>query len=120
VRRSARMLSLVNLVVGVWVLLSPWLLGFSGFGRPAWNAAATGLRIAAIAAAAAMGAMRRWPGQRAARGLAVRVAVGAQHPAVETATSNAVISGAVVIVVAAITASDDRTVQRPPTPLGEG
>jgi hypothetical protein len=42
------------------------------------------------------------------------------HPAVETATSNAVISGAVVMVVAAITASDDRTIQRPPTPLGEG
>jgi hypothetical protein len=56
------MLSLVNLVVGVWVLLSPWLLGFSGLGRPAWNAAATGLGIAAIAAAAAMGVMRRWPG----------------------------------------------------------
>jgi hypothetical protein len=103
------MLSLVNVLVGVWVLLSPWLLEFSEFGRPAWNAAATGLGIAVIAAAVASGryASVVWGNVLLGPWLLASPWV-LDYLTVETASGNAVISGAVVMVVAgAIAASDD-------------
>ena len=40
------------MAIGMWVLLSPWLLGFNEVARPTWNAAVTGLATTLIAATA--------------------------------------------------------------------
>lgn len=39
----------VNLVVGLWLLASPVVLGFSAEARPAWNSAILGAAIALVA-----------------------------------------------------------------------
>ena len=52
-RKTARAPSWINMAIGVWVLLSPWLLGFNQSGRPTWTAVVTGLAITVVAAVAA-------------------------------------------------------------------
>ena len=42
----------VNLVLGLWLIVSPWALGLIGNRAPTWNAWAIGLVIAAAALAA--------------------------------------------------------------------
>lgn len=42
----------VNLIAGIGLALSPWLLGFAGEGAAAWNAWIVGFAIALLAAAA--------------------------------------------------------------------
>jgi hypothetical protein len=42
----------VNLVLGLWLIVSPWALGLIGNRAPTWNAWAFGLVIAAAALAA--------------------------------------------------------------------
>lgn len=39
----------VNVVLGVWLILSPWLLGFSAQGNATWNAVVVGLLVGALA-----------------------------------------------------------------------
>ena len=39
----------VNLVLGAWLALSPWVLGFSANGQAMLAAVATGIPIAALA-----------------------------------------------------------------------
>ncbi len=39
----------VSVVLGVWLLLSPWILGFSGMGNAMWNAVIVGLLVGALA-----------------------------------------------------------------------
>ena len=39
----------VNLVLGAWLALSPWMLGFSANGQAMLAAVATGIPIAALA-----------------------------------------------------------------------
>ncbi|MEN2982872.1 MAG: SPW repeat protein [Thermus sp.] len=39
----------VNLVLGVWLILSPWLLGFSGLTNATWNAILVGILVGALA-----------------------------------------------------------------------
>ena len=51
-RKTARAPSWINLAIGLWVLLSPWLLGFNESGRPTWTAVVTGLAITLVAAVA--------------------------------------------------------------------
>jgi len=48
-----------NLVLGIWLLISPWLLGYATDTKPAWNAHAVGV-IIAVAAAAALIAFQKW------------------------------------------------------------
>lgn len=38
-----------NLVVGAWLFISPWVLGFTGSSAAAWNAWILGLIVAALA-----------------------------------------------------------------------
>jgi hypothetical protein len=40
----------VNLVVGVWLVISPWVLGFSTLAAATWTAAVIGISVVAIAA----------------------------------------------------------------------
>jgi hypothetical protein len=35
----------VNVVLGVWLIVSPWALGFSGFAPLTWNAVIAGLLV---------------------------------------------------------------------------
>ena len=41
----------VNLILGVWLFISPWALGFSGNATASWNAWIVGIAIVAFAAA---------------------------------------------------------------------
>jgi hypothetical protein len=49
----------VNLILGIWLAVSPWILPYAGLQGPAWNARITGLAIA-VAAAAALMAYEVW------------------------------------------------------------
>lgn len=46
------------LILGIWLFLSPWILGYSGVGNAAWNAWVVGL-IAVIVAGLAISAARQ-------------------------------------------------------------
>ncbi len=39
----------VNVVLGVWLILSPWILGFSGMANAMWNAVIVGLLVGVLA-----------------------------------------------------------------------
>lgn len=38
----------LGVVIGVWLLVSPFVLGFSGYGVPTWNDAIAGVGILAV------------------------------------------------------------------------
>ena len=38
-----------NVVLGVWLVISPWVLGFSGLGAAMWNAVIVGIVVAVLA-----------------------------------------------------------------------
>jgi hypothetical protein len=48
-----------NLVLGIWLFLSPWILGFAGEAAAAWNAWIVGVVIAVVAASAIY-AFQKW------------------------------------------------------------
>jgi SPW repeat len=48
-----------NLVLGLWLLVSPWLFGYAAAPTVAWNAYVVGV-IIAVAAAAALIAFQKW------------------------------------------------------------
>jgi len=50
--RGKRWQDWLALALGLWLLISPWLLGFSDVGVAAWNAVLVGVGIALFAAAA--------------------------------------------------------------------
>lgn len=110
------MLSSLNVFVGVWLFLSPWLLGYSEFGRPAWNAAATGLAIAAIGAAVLSGRTRAvaWGNVLLGAWLTLSPRV-LDFTSVQTAARNAWAVGLVVVVLAALTATSGGVDRRPTT-----
>ncbi|MBX3039799.1 MAG: SPW repeat protein [Bdellovibrionaceae bacterium] len=42
----------INLILGIWMFLSPWVLGFSSSRPLLWNALISGVLVAALAGAA--------------------------------------------------------------------
>jgi hypothetical protein len=112
-------MSALNVLVGMWVFLSPWLLGYSEFGRPSWNAAATGLAIAAIGAAVLSGRSRAlaWGNLLLGAWLTLSPRV-LDYTSVETAARNAWFAGLIVVALAAITATSGGVDQGPPTRPG--
>jgi|SRR5690349_9688769 SPW repeat-containing protein len=48
-----------NLILGLWLLISPWVLSYMGETVAAWNAYIVGI-IVAVAAAAALVAFHKW------------------------------------------------------------
>lgn len=48
-----------NLVLGLWLALSPWVLSYAQEATPAWNAHIVGV-IIAVAAFAALAAFQKW------------------------------------------------------------
>lgn len=49
----------VNIVLGLWLIASPWVLGYAAQTTPAWNAYVLGV-IIAVAAIAALVAFHAW------------------------------------------------------------
>jgi hypothetical protein len=49
----------VNVVLGLWLIVSPWVLGYAMETTPAWNAYVLGV-IIAVAAIAALVAFHAW------------------------------------------------------------
>lgn len=47
---DAAWLSWANVVLGFWVLISPWVMGFSHLPEPLWNNVITGIIIVGLAA----------------------------------------------------------------------
>jgi len=41
----------LNIILGIWLIISPWVLGYSGLSWPLWNNVACGILIALLAAA---------------------------------------------------------------------
>jgi SPW repeat len=117
--RSPQVTSSLTVLVGMWVFLSPWLLGYSEFGRPSWNAAATGLAITAVAAAVLAGRSRAvaWGNLLLGAWLTLSPRV-LDYTSVETAARNAWFAGLIVVALAAITATSGRADQRYPTRPG--
>jgi hypothetical protein len=56
---TAQWKDVVNLVLGVWLVISPWVFGFAAEQAPTWNVWIIGAVIA-IAALAALVAFNRW------------------------------------------------------------
>lgn len=59
IAKSARWQDVVNCVLGVWLFLSPWILGFADVGLAATNAWIFGVIVAALALLAIF-AYRQW------------------------------------------------------------
>ena len=49
VRNTVRWTSGSNLVLGLWLIIAPFLLGYSGLSGPLWNDIISGVLIAALA-----------------------------------------------------------------------
>jgi hypothetical protein len=49
----------VNFLLGIWLIVSPWALGYMTETQPAWNAYVVGV-IVAVAAVAAIAAFHEW------------------------------------------------------------
>jgi hypothetical protein len=43
-------LSGINALAGIWMIISPWVLGFSGDGRPTWSAVIIGIIVLVLGA----------------------------------------------------------------------
>jgi hypothetical protein len=112
-------MSSLIVLVGMWVFLSPWLLGYSEFGRSSWNAAVTGLAIAAIGAAVLSGRSRAvaWANLPLGAWLTLSPRI-LDFTSVETAARNAWFAGLIVVALAAITATSGGVDQRPSTRPG--
>lgn len=54
-----RWLSWLNLILGAWVVISPWVLGFSGSSTPMWDNVITGIVAFIVAGWAAMATAER-------------------------------------------------------------
>ena len=115
-RGSARASSWINLALGAWVLVSPWVLGFSEVNRPTWNAVVTGVGIAVVAAAAVSGRDPSVAWVNMILGAWLFISPwGLTYTTVEAAARNAWIVGPVVVLFAMVTASTGRIDRRPPS-----
>jgi SPW repeat len=58
-RLGARWKDAANLVLGIWLVVSPWVLSYAADATPAWNARVVGV-VVAVAALAALIAFHEW------------------------------------------------------------
>jgi SPW repeat len=104
----------INLVLGLWLAISPWILSYAHESTPAWNAHVVGV-IIAVAALAALAAFQKWEEW-------VNVALGAWliaspfilgFSAISAALWNQLVVGLLVLVLAAwaAMAETDRTIR---------
>lgn len=58
-RKKEALTDVVNLVLGVWLFLSPWIFGFDPETAASWNAWLSGIVVAGLAVAA-LAAFAEW------------------------------------------------------------
>ena len=100
-----------NLIVGLWLLASPWVLAYQAEARPMWNSVIFGILIAGVAfyALFQVFAWQEWA--NAAFGawlIASPWSLG--FTGLSTITLNAVITGAVVLVLAVWALGTDKDI----------
>jgi len=91
----------VNAVAGAWLIVSPWVLGFSGMTAAIWTMVATGIVLGAVALGATF-VPRQWE-EWTEVALAACLAVSPWvlgFRSNETAMVNAVLVAAVILVLA--------------------
>lgn len=54
----------IEFMVGLWILLSPWTLGFSGITSARWSSVIAGVTIAGLSAWLLFGEGREMPGEK--------------------------------------------------------
>jgi hypothetical protein len=100
-RLSSQWKHTANLVLGLWLAVSPWALTYAGASTPAWNAHIVGV-IIAVAAIAALAAFQKWEEWvNAVLGAWVIVSPFILGFGSLTAAWNQLIAGVVVLVLAA-------------------
>jgi hypothetical protein len=102
-----------NLMLGVWLALSPWALSYASQSTPAWNAHTVGVVIAALAALVTFQAWEEWVNAALAAWLIVSPYV-LGFSGVVSAFWNQLIVGLLVgalAIWAAVTASDGARVK---------
>lgn len=57
---QSRVPSGLNFIAGLWVLISPWVLAFSGIGSATWNNVIIGIVVALLAASRVWWAQGTW------------------------------------------------------------
>jgi hypothetical protein len=101
----------VNLIAGIWMIVSPWVLAHVAETRPTWNAVVLGILIAAVAFSALFEvfAWQEWANVLFGGWLIVSPWV-LGFSAVLMAMVNAVVVGAVVAVLALWALGTDRDI----------
>jgi hypothetical protein len=101
----------VSLILGLWLLISPWALQYQGEVNPRWNAVVVGIVVAAIALYAMFQVMAWQEWVNAALGIWLVISPWALGFAgLAAAMWNAVIVGAVIAVLAVWALSTDRDI----------
>lgn len=101
-----------NLVAGVWMIVSPWVLAYQAQPRPMWNAVVLGVVIAAVALSALWQAFawQEWANLVLGAWLVVSPwTLG--FSALQAATVNAVIVGLIVAALAIWVLATDRDIR---------
>jgi hypothetical protein len=91
----------VNVALGAWLIISPWVLGFQGVTAAMWSAVATGVVLGAVALGATL-VPRAWE-EWTEGALAIWLAVSPWVlglATVENAMVNAVLVAAAILVLA--------------------
>lgn len=100
-----------NLVAGLWMIVSPWVLAYQPESRPMWNAVVLGALIAAVAFTALYRAFAWQEWVNAVLGLWLIVSPWVLGFAgLQAAMANAVIVGAVVAALAIWALGTDRDI----------
>ncbi len=101
----------VNIIVGLWLLASPWILAYQAEAGPMWNSVILGILIAAVAfyALFQVFAWQEWV--NAALGVWLIISPWVLgFMGLSTAMLNAVIAGAVVLVLALWALATDKDI----------
>ena len=117
--RSFRSPSWLNVLLGAWLFISPWLLDYTSTGDAAANAWIVGGAIAVLAAIVAVTGVRAIAWSNIALGVWLFISpwvVG--FTGLQGASWNAWIVGGLVVIVAAVSASAGGAVRQPPPRLG--
>lgn len=101
----------VNLVIGLWMLASPWVLAYQAEARPMWNSVIVGLLIAAVALYAMyqVFAWEEWTNVVLGAWLVISPWV-LGFSGLYAAMLNAVVAGAIVLVLALWALATDKDI----------
>jgi len=96
-RRSEQWQDAVNVILGIWLFISPWVLGYSGAEVQAWNSWVVAVIVFALSVAS-LAQFRRWEEWiNVLLGVWLIISPWVLHFSADTkATSNAVIVGIIV------------------------